>query len=198
MLRPAFGVDAGHAHEVQIGANARDGFDRRSADGDDGVLEQSAAEQDDFDRGMLDQRDGDRRAVRDDGGAQVVRQMSRDLQRRRAAIENHDLAALDQLRGRTTDRDFRIGRDLLAAGEIDDRGRGGQGAAVHALQPPGGRQLAQVAADRVFRQLQLAADVLGDDLSLRLQDLEQVILALAGEHAAHYARIFLTLHVFAR
>jgi hypothetical protein len=88
----------------------------------------------------------------------------------------------DQLRGRTADRHLRIGRNLLAAGEIDDGRRRGQGTAVHALQPPRCRQLAQVAANGVFRELQLATDILGDDLALRLQDLQQVLLALAGEH----------------
>ena len=84
---------------------------------------------------------------------------------------------------------FASGCDLLAAREVHDRGRGGQRAAVHALQPSGRGQLAQIAADGVLRQLQLLAHILGDDLALRLQDLEQVILALAGEHAG-------TMHEF--
>ena len=53
---------------------------------------------------------------------------------------------------------------------------------MHALESTGRRELTQIAPDRVLRQLQFLAHVLGDDLSLRLQDLEQVFLALAGEH----------------
>jgi hypothetical protein len=152
-------------------------------DCDDGMLEQAAAEQDHFDRRMLDQRDRDRRTVRDDCRVQVVREISRDLQRRGAAIENHDLTALDQLRRGPTDRRLGIGRNLLPAGKVDDSRRGGQSTAMHALQPPGGGELSQIASDGVLRKLQLAAHVLGDDLPLHVQDLEQVILALAGEHA---------------
>jgi hypothetical protein len=51
---------------------------------------------------------------------------------------------------------------------------------VHALQPASGGQFPQIAPDRVLRQLQLEADVAGDDLALGLQNLEQVFLSLAG------------------
>ena len=178
-------VDAGHAHEVRFGADAADGIDRGCADGDDGMLEQPAAEQDDFDRRMFDERDGDRRTVRDDRCAQIVRQVLCDLQRRRAAVEYHDLAAADQLRRRATDCDFAFGGDLLADREIPDCGRGGQCAAVHTLQLACCGELAQIAPNSVLGQLELATDVLRDDLSVRLQDLENEIFALFREHATN-------------
>jgi hypothetical protein len=37
-----FRMNAGHAHEVQIGANSCDSFHGGSTDGDDGVFEQPA------------------------------------------------------------------------------------------------------------------------------------------------------------
>jgi hypothetical protein len=53
---------------------------------------------------------------------------------------------------------------------------------VHALQQAFGRQFAQVAPDGVFRQRKRLTERLCDNVAVALQDREDVLLALSGEH----------------
>ena len=76
-----------------------------------------------------------------------------------------------------------IRRDLRARCKVAQRSRGGQGAAMHALQMAFGRERAQVAANGVFRQAEFGAERGGDDLPVLLQAAEDELLALLGEHA---------------
>ena len=60
----------------------------------------------------------------------------------------------------------------------------GVATAVHALQQPFGGELAQIAANGVFRQRELLAERLRDNAAVALQDREDVLFALAGKHRA--------------
>src|SRR5688500_263397 len=108
--------------------------------------------------------------------------MLRKLLRRRTAVENHDLPCSHELGCCATDGDLAVGGDLLPNREIADGGRGGQGATVHALELSFRSELAQVATNRVLRQLELFADLLRDDFALFFQNLQQEGLALFREH----------------
>ena len=59
--------------------------------------------------------------------------------------------------------------DVRPGGVVRDGRRHGQRAAVHPLAEPGGRELAQVAADAVLRQAELGGQVLGDQPPLGAQ-----------------------------
>src|ERR1700678_4605565 len=97
-------MDAGYSHEIQVGANAREAFDRRRGHRYYGGLEQSATDEHDLDRRMLDQGNRDRRTVSDDRGLQVGRQMPGELQGRSDAVEYHYSPRPNQLPHRSPDR----------------------------------------------------------------------------------------------
>ena len=60
------------------------------------------------------------------------------------------------------------------------------------LQQALARQLAQVAPDGVLGQAELPADVLGDDTAVASQDLQDMSLALSGQHGT--ARFIMIMH----
>jgi nudix-type nucleoside diphosphatase (YffH/AdpP family) len=80
------------------------------------------------------------------------------------------------------------------AGKVSHRGRGGQGAAVDALQQAFTGQFTQVAADGVFRQAQFFTEGFGDDLAILVQAGEQEFLALTCQHVREFSRCCTILH----
>src|SRR5450830_2102582 len=87
-------MQAGHAHKVQVGADTADGFHGGGADADDGMLVQAAAQHQYFDVRMLYQFDRNRRAMRNDRGGQVMRQLARQLYGGGAPIDKYHLPRL--------------------------------------------------------------------------------------------------------
>ena len=86
--------------------------------------------------------------------SQVGRKVARDLERRRAGVEQDHLPVAQQAGGRARDRGLRR-RCLLAphgVGPRPDRGR--QRAAVHPPHAPGLGKLLEVAPDRVERDVE--------------------------------------------
>src|SRR5690606_35465692 len=114
----------------------------------------------------------------DDGGAQVVAQAAGELERRGAAVEDDDLAVAGERRGPSGDRRLRLGRAVGALAERAGVAGPGQRAAVDAAQQAGLVELAQVASDRVRRDVELRAQVGGEDATLGAQALEDQLASL--------------------
>ena len=91
-----------------------------------------------------------------------------------------DLIVVNHSGCRPADCDLSAGGQLLASRKIDDGGRCGQGATVYALEESFMREFAEIAANGVFREAQLAADVLGDDLAVFFKLFEDELFALSG------------------
>ena len=69
-----------------------------------------------------------------------------------------------------------------ACGKVGHRRRGRQRAAVNPLSTALACQLAQIAADGVFRKIELGAQILGDDPAIPTQAFQQQLFALCGQH----------------
>jgi len=159
-------MNAGDAHKESVSANLCDCFNCRRADGYHGVFEKAAADQNDFDAGMLHEFHRDGWAVRYDGRSQIVAEMTRQFSRGGAAVQDHDLIVVNHSGCRPADCDLSAGGQLLASRKIDDGGRCGQGATVYALEESFMREFAEIAADGVFGEAKFVADVLGNDLTI--------------------------------
>src|SRR5215469_16140194 len=99
-------MDAGDSHEVGVGVNLSDRFDGGGANGDDGVFEEAAADEDDFGVGVVDEFEPNRRAMSDDRRLQLERQMPGDLPGGGATVEDDYLAGLDHVGSSATDGDL--------------------------------------------------------------------------------------------
>ena len=110
-------MDARHAHEIDVCPHATYGLGGDSADCHHGMLEQSAANQFNFDTRMVGQCYSNARAVRYDRCLEVSGQMPDQLDGRRAPIKHDELAWLYHAGGGTTDRGFPFCRHLLAGGK---------------------------------------------------------------------------------
>ena len=173
-------MNAGYAHEIRVGMDAADGLDRRRANGNDGVLEQLATDQDHFYISILEQLQGYGWAVGDDGGFEVVWDVPGDLSGGGAAVEDYDLAWLNHLCCCAADGYFPFGSDVLALGEICDSRGGGEGSAVNALKEAFVGHLAEIAADGVFGDAHGLAYFFCDDLALSLEDGEDLLFSVGG------------------
>jgi len=69
-------MNAGHSHEVPICMDARDALNRGGANGNDRVLVQPPADQDDLDARMLSEHRRDARTVRDNRRVQISGQVT--------------------------------------------------------------------------------------------------------------------------
>ena len=98
-----------------------------------------------------------------------------------AAVEDHDLAAAQQRRGRA--RDGALALDLLRLPALvaGRHARASERAAVHALHGAVARQLVEVAADRVARHAEGVLQLGGDDAPARREQVEDARLALLLE-----------------
>ena len=142
-------MEAADSEDQHVGAHRVQGVDRRRPDERVRSLVERAAEHRHLDARVLRQRDRDRRAVRDHRRLQIGRKVARNLERRRARIEQDHLAVTQQAGGRARDRGLR-GRRLLAPHGVRPRpDRGRQRASVHPPHAPGLGKLLQVAPDRV-------------------------------------------------
>ena len=169
---------AGDAHEIKIGPDPRDGLHRRRAHGDDRVFEQPPADQLHFHTRMSRQFHRHPWAVGHGQGFQTRRQMPCEFQRGRAPIQEHDLARTHHAGSGAADRLLPGGGDQAPPGEIHHGRRGGQRPAMHPLQQPLPRQLAQIAPDRVLGQAQFLAERLRHHAMVAPQHVQDVRLAL--------------------
>src|SRR5580658_592991 len=109
-----FGMHAGHAHEVNVGAQARGCIDHGRAHVDHRVTEQAASQHDDVHVRLFGRFHSHRGAVGDDGGAQVGLESTGDLQRGGAAIQDNDLAGPNHRGTQGPELELVFGRYLLA------------------------------------------------------------------------------------
>ena len=110
--------------------------------------------------------------------------MARDLERRRARVEQDHLAVAQQAGGRARDRSLG-GRGLLAphgVGPRPDRGR--QRTPVHPAHAPGLGELLEVAPDRVERDIERRAELGDDDLAVAVELLEDHLAPFFRQHHA--------------
>jgi hypothetical protein len=148
--KAAAGVDSGYAHEVDVGLDATDCFDCGSADGNDGMLEETAADKDHFNILMIDEFDGDGGTMRHYGCLEFGWETSRDLYRCCSSVEYDDLGRLNHCGGCVPNHLFLIGGDIETGCEIA-HGRGcGKRASVYTLQEAVSRKFSQITANRVF------------------------------------------------
>ena len=195
------GVKAGNSHEVSVRANSTDVLDGGRADSDDGVLEELSSDKDDFDAGMLYKLDRNCWAVRDDGGFEIRSKVARDLNRGCSAIEYYNLAGTNHCSCGSADGFFLVCRDVEPECEVAHCRGGRKSTAVYALEQSFCCELAQIAADGVFGDIEFVAEVFGDDRAGFAKGFEKVFTAMAGEHSCTIAqnRVRCTkMHEFAR
>ena len=142
---------------------------------------------------VVEQRGGDGRTVGDDGAGERPRQGVDHGEGRRAAVEDHRGAGLDERHGGGGDATLAVGGDGCASRVVASRRRCGQGASVDPHGEARGVELAQVAADAVFGEAEFFSDLLGDDPSIAAESVEEQVFARSSEHSGS----FLFLHVCA-
>ena len=179
---PGGRMHTGHAHEEGVGRDLRDRLDGDRPARHDRVLEQAATDHEDLDRRVRHELAGDRRAVGDHGPGEVVGEMAGELLGGRPAVDDDRLSGSHECRSRLADRHLAFGRDLPAHREVGDRGRRRQCPAVDSLQLALGGELAEVTPDRVVRQVELLGELLGDQLTVAPQHVEDQGPALGGQH----------------
>src|SRR5450432_1608633 len=96
-------VDASDTHEERVGVDSANGFHACGSNGDDGVLEKTAAKKDHFNVRVVQQLDGDGGAMRDYRCFEVERNVPRDFASCGAAVQNDDLTGLNHLCGGSSD-----------------------------------------------------------------------------------------------
>lgn len=175
------GVDAGHAHEIEVGPDRADGFGRGPAHRHHRMLEQPAPDQLHLGT-MVYQFGRDRRTVRHDHGTQIAIDAADQLERRGSSVHEHHVARPDQLHGGLGKSCLFRREERAARGQVLDGPRSRQRATMDAQQEPFGREFTQIATHRVLRYLKRGSAFPRDDTALRFKDLEQALLALAGEH----------------
>ena len=117
-------MDTGYSHEVDICVELGDCFDRGCSDGDDGVPEEAATDEDHLDVDVVDELEGDGRTVGDDGCFEVQRDVSCDLSCGCASVEDYNLSWPDHLCSCAADGYFAFRGDSFAFGEICSGGGG--------------------------------------------------------------------------
>src|ERR1700733_6126680 len=105
-------MNAGYAHEIRVGMDAADGLDRRRANGNDGVLEQLATDQDHFYISILEQLQGYGWAVGDYSGSKFRGKMARNLYRGCSSVKDNYLTRLHHCGRRFTDHFFLVRRQV--------------------------------------------------------------------------------------
>ena len=162
------------ADETDVRAVAVEPGDSGGTTGNDGMPEESAA--DDFNNNpiVIEQFHRDIRAVRDDGRVKTRPQMRRELKRRCAAIDKNNLTWIYHGGGVLADTDLLGGgnADPVRKGRVG--GRQGHGPAMNALQPSLLRQFAQITPDGVLGKTQLSANILGDNAAVLLKNSEEM------------------------
>ena len=125
--------------------------------------------------------DGDRRRVGEHGEDAVVGQQPGELEVGGRAVEDDHPRAREDLDRRLGERGL-LGRQSRARGLNEPCcGAGAQRAAVHALDEPLRRELAQVAPHGVLGHAELLHQARGDDLAVARQRVEDRLAALGGE-----------------
>ena len=131
---------------------------------------------------MAPERGRDRRAVGHERPRMAGRDGVDEVQRGAAAVEDHQLAGLEQRRRRAGGGDLAVdGLDLAVLVGGRHR-RAGERAAVHALEAARLRQLVEVAADRVAGHTEAVGQLGGHQPPLALQQREDPPLTLLLEH----------------
>ena len=151
-MRPLRGWIPVTLHEVaDVGLDAADCFNCGSADGNDGMLEETAADEDYLNSGMIDELDGDGGTMRHDSCLEFGWETSRDLYRRCASIKDDNLGRLNHRSWRRTPNHlFLVSGDIKTGCEVA-HGRGRRKcSSVYTLQEAVSRKLSQITANRVF------------------------------------------------
>ena len=148
-------IGAAGAQEAQVRMHALDRAQRLRSQAGAGTPVDPAASHDQFDFRAFHQGHGDGRGVGDDGERQG-RQGAGDGQVGRTRVEKQHLARAHEGDGGLGQAFLALGRFLLALRQAAAIGRQRQCAAVHALAQAGRRHLAQVAAYRIFGNVELA------------------------------------------
>ena len=157
-------------------------LDRRRADGDHRAPVERAADGDDLEPRPAAQRGGDRRAVGHERAGVARRDGVDEVQGGAAAVEDHDLARLEQ-RGRGAGGGDLAVDGLGRAALVGARHRRArERAAVHALEAARVGELVEVAPDGVPGDAEALRQVGGDEPALGLQQLEDPPVALLLEH----------------
>jgi len=189
-----FGIEGGNAFDGIEGARAQEadvGFDlldlqqcsrpERARD----IAADPAADENDVETRPIQQTQASLWRVCHDGQPCVVRKRLRDRNIGRTRIQQDHLPGLH-------DRRSSKGKALLAIHIcfhtrrcVQMRRRSQQGAPVHALAQPGAREVAQVAADGVFRRVEFGRDFGRQHPALGSQTLEDELLALVGQQPIH-------------
>src|SRR5580692_7582477 len=112
--------------------------------------------------------------------------MPGDLDCGRSAVEDHDLAIVHHGSCCLANRLLFVGRNIEPGCEIAHRWRGGKRSAVDALQEALGGELAEIAANCVFGESELFAQIFCDDLAGLAKYLKEMLFAMACEHSSHY------------
>ena len=176
-------MQAADAEHADVGADLAQRLHRLRSDGDLRILQQPPADQHDLDARVRGQRLGDRRRVGEHRAAALGRQPPRQLERRRPAVEQQHLGALQQRQRRLGEMRLRLARHVQSLPEAHRGGRGRQRPAVHALHEPAGGQLTQVPPDGVVGDAELDDELAGHHLPVTLQAGEDLASAFGGQHS---------------
>jgi hypothetical protein len=128
---------------------------------------------------------GQRRAVGHKGKAQAGGQNLRQRLMRGAAIDDHHLPRPDQPGRGAGQRQLCFGMHRGTGEKGPVGGRGRQRPTMHPDQPPLAGKLAQVAADRVFRNAKFGCQIRGDQPAVAGQPVQQKYLSIFGQHCTN-------------
>jgi len=146
------------------------------------MFEQTAPDENHLYIGMVEKLRGDGWTVGNDRRLQFQGNMAGNLPGGCSTIQHDHLSRLNQLRCCPADGYFAIRGYQFASGKIYDCRRRGKSAAMHPLQQSFLCHLAQVAADRIFRNAHLLAYFFRDDLALQFEDGEDLLFPVSGQH----------------
>ena len=179
---PGGGIDRANADEDEIGTHRRDLAQRPPAERGADMRIDAAADQPQREVGPSRERGGDRRIMRRDGQAEVLRQTPRRREIGRARVDEHELARRGQRRKRRAERGLAL-RPLEAAGKRRARRRRDwQRAAVDAPAKPAPGEIAKIAAHRILRSVEGLGEVPRQDAPVPAEPLEDLLLPLRGEN----------------
>jgi hypothetical protein len=178
-------MQAADAEDEHIRSDGSEGIGRRGTHQRVRLLCEHSAENGDVDVRVVCKRDRDRRTVRDDRRLELRREVARDLQRRRARVEQDHLAVPEQTTRRSCYGGLCLGR-LLEPIRVRPIADGcGQRAAVNPPKKPCLLQLAEVAADGVRRHCEGRAQLRGDHLAVASEPVEDQLSAFLTQHAIY-------------
>lgn len=146
------------AEETAVDVHARDALHGGCVDAAADRLVDRAADHDEAQVGAPQHRRGDVDRIGRDGELGVLGQIFDERESGAAAIEEQQLAALDQRCGRARERRLALACRVDAGRHRRARRRDGQRAAVDAAAAALGGERAQIAPDRVFGDMEFGGE----------------------------------------